>query len=145
MPFFRDRELKIACGIGVREVGQLQKYYQKKLQTLEHILGFSAPLCDQNSLRYRRDQKRIKIETSKKKKKTLFFSKNPFTRTIDSFLKKWTFWFYIFAYLWRIFWIVYKHRIWSITTKLLLSWCSQTIFFFICFVKVLTQQKVNIQ
>ena len=50
--FFRGRESKITCGNHFREVGQLQKCGQKKLQTLENILEFSAPLCDKNSLRY---------------------------------------------------------------------------------------------
>ena len=34
------------------EVGQLQKYFQKKLQIICSILEFAAPLCDKNSLRY---------------------------------------------------------------------------------------------
>ncbi len=51
-PFFRGRYSKITCGNHFKEVGQLQKFYQKKLGTSEHILEFSAPLCDQNSLRY---------------------------------------------------------------------------------------------
>ena len=51
-PFFRGGGTKIGCGSHFKEVGQLQKFSQKKLTIFVYIPEFSAPLYDKNSLRY---------------------------------------------------------------------------------------------
>ena len=53
-PFLGTERRKSLAGLVLEKLGNFKIITEKKIQILEHILGFSAPLCDQNSLRYRK-------------------------------------------------------------------------------------------